>query len=371
MKVLTSEQVFRGHPDKVCDQISDAILDACLEQDKKSRVAVETLIKDDFVVIAGEVTTKAIIDYESIALEVLKDIGVEGNFNVLCKVSEQSEDIAIGVDKEGAGDQGIMYGYACNETEELMPLPVVLSKRIAMRMDELSREYKEYFGVDGKCQVSVEYDDEDRPVRVSSIIISQQTKPRTNREFYVKFIIDECINKVVPNQLIRFTDIKINPTGEFVKGGSFADCGLTGRKIICDTYGGIGKHGGGAFSGKDYSKVDRSAAYYARYVAKALVGAKIALRCEVSVAYSIGVKEPVSININTFGTSFYSDEEIKKVVEEVFDFSTTNIKSELSLDSVKYYPLAAYGHFGRLDLNVPWEELTKIGILKEKLSYER
>ena len=264
MKVLTSEMVFKGHPDKICDEISDSILDAYLEQDKKSRVAVETLIKDDMVVIAGEVTSKAIVNVKEIAEDVLIKLGYKDldKYRFVVRISMQSPDIALGVDKDGAGDQGIMYGYATDETFELMPLPIVLARRIAIKMDELTKHIPQFFGSDGKCQVSVEYNGNDEPVRASTIVVSQQTTKEATREFYESFIINECIKKVVPPEFIdENTKILINPTGEFIKGGPYADCGLTGRKIICDTYGGVGRHGGGAFSGKDATKVDRSAAY--------------------------------------------------------------------------------------------------------------
>lgn len=370
MKIITSETVFKGHPDKICDQISDAILDECLTQDKNSRVAIECLLKDELLVVAGEVTTTAKMDYTEIAKNKLKELGFASEITIIEKISKQSEDIALGVDKEGAGDQGIMYGFATNETPERMPLPIVLARKIAMRMDELSRQYTDVFGLDGKCQVSVEYDENDIPKRITNIIVSQQTQPWTERRFYLNFILSECIEKVVPTELLVGTQILINPTGEFVKGGSFADCGLTGRKIICDTYGGVGRHGGGAFSGKDATKVDRIGAYYARYVAKNIVEAGIAKKCEVQVAYSIGVAQPIAINIDTFATSDYKDELIKKLVLKVFDFSTTNIKKVLCSEDIKYQELATYGHVGRSDINVPWERTDKVDELLKKLNNE-
>jgi S-adenosylmethionine synthetase len=368
MKVITSEMVFKGHPDKICDEISDSILDAYLAQDKKSRVAVETLIKDDMVVIAGEVTSKAIVNVKEIAEDVLIKLGYKDldKYRFVVRISMQSPDIALGVDKDGAGDQGIMYGYAADETFELMPLPIVLARRIAIKMDELTKHIPQFFGSDGKCQVSVEYNGNDEPVRASTIVVSQQTTKEATREFYESFIINECIKKVVPPEFIdENTKILINPTGEFIKGGPYADCGLTGRKIICDTYGGVGRHGGGAFSGKDATKVDRSAAYYARYVAKNIVASGVAKKCEVQVAYAIGVSTPVAINIDAFGTSKYSNDEIKDVVLKFFNFSPSAIRNEIITDDICYYDLAKYGHIGRTDIVVPWERTNKAYVLKK------
>ena len=367
MKIISSEAVFKGHPDKICDQISDAILDACLKQDKASRVAIETLIKNDLVVIAGELTTNAVIDYKEIVKEVLTSLGYENlaNLKVQVEVSKQSNDIALGVNKDGAGDQGIMFGYATNETKELMPLPIVLARRIAIKMDELTRPIREMFGADGKCQVSVAYDDYGNPLKVTTIVVSQQTRYNLYRDFYTKFIINECILKVIPEYLIdEETVVLINPTGEFVKGGAYADSGLTGRKIICDTYGGVGRHGGGAFSGKDVTKVDRLSAYYARYVAKNIVASGIARKCEVQVAYAIGVAKPVSIYVDTFGTSRYSNDQILEAVNKFFNFSPKAIRNEIINESVSFRLLAEYGHVGRSDIQVPWERTNKAYILK-------
>lgn len=367
MRILTSEAVFRGHPDKICDQISDAILDACLEQDENSRVAVETLIKNHLVVIAGEVTTKADVTYELVALDVLRSLGYKDldDFEFVVEVSKQSPDIALGVDKDGAGDQGIMYGYACSDCKELMPLPIVFARRIAIKMDELTSNLGDLFGSDGKCQVSVEYDDNDRPRRIDTIVVSQQTREGVDRDFYEPFIKRNCIYKVLPLGMIdENTKILINPTGEFVEGGAYADCGLTGRKIICDTYGGLGRHGGGAFSGKDTSKVDRLGAYYARYVAKNIVAAKLAKKCEVQVAYAIGVDKPVSVNIDTFGTGIYSDDEIKEAVLKLFNFKPKAMRTEIIKDDVSFRELAEYGHIGREDIDVPWERTNKAYVLK-------
>lgn len=367
MKIITSECVFRGHPDKIADQISDRILDECLAQDKNSRVAVETLIKNNLIVLAGEVTTNANISYKNVALSVLKDLGYENldNFEFIIEISKQSPDIALGVNKDGAGDQGIMYGFATSESKELIPLPIVIVRKIAIKMDELTKEIPELFGKDGKCQVSIAYDENDNPVKVTTIIVSQQTQPNVDREFYTSFIIEECLKKVIPSWLITGeTKVLINPTGEFVKGGPYADSGLTGRKIICDTYGGVGRHGGGAFSGKDPTKVDRCAAYYARYVAKNVVAAGLARKCEVQVAYAIGVAKPVAVNIETFGTSKYTNDQIKEAVLKFFNFTPKAIRTEILNDDISYYDLAKYGHIGRSDIRVPWERTNKAYILK-------
>lgn len=367
MKIITSECVFRGHPDKIADQISDRILDECLAQDKNSRVAVETLIKNNLIVLAGEVTTNANVCYKNVALSVLKDLGY-GNLDdveFVIEISKQSPDIALGVDKDGAGDQGIMYGFATSESKELMPLPIVLTRKIAIKMDELTKEIPELFGKDGKCQVSIAYDEDDNPVKVITIIVSQQTQPNVDRDFYTSFIIEECLKKVIPSWLVtEETKVLINPTGEFVKGGPYADSGLTGRKIICDTYGGVGRHGGGAFSGKDPTKVDRCAAYYARYVAKNVVAAGLARKCEVQVAYAIGVAKPVAVNIETFGTSKYTNDQIKEAVLKFFNFTPKAIRTEILNDDISYYDLAKYGHIGRSDIRVPWERTNKAYILK-------
>jgi S-adenosylmethionine synthetase len=375
MQVVTSESVFSGHPDKVCDQISDAILDAILEQDKNARVAVETAIKDDLVFVFGEVTTTAKVDYAHIAKEKLKEIGYEDEFVVMEKISKQSADIALGVNsteshEQGAGDQGIMFGYACNETQEYMPLPIMLANQISKEMDKIRREkYSHIFGPDGKCQVSVAYKD-GRPKKVQTIVVSAQTKPWIKKELYEDLIINEVLTKVFDFDTIVEAEVLINPTGEFVIGGPYADSGLTGRKIIVDTYGGYARHGGGAFSGKDVSKVDRSAAYYARYVAKAVVGAGLATHCEVHLSYVIGVAKPVSVLVNTFDTGVTSDEEIQALVNYAFDFRPESIRNELNLDKVKFQELAKYGHFGREDLDVRWEhvddKITELRNLYEK-----
>jgi len=360
MIVKTSESVFRGHPDKICDQVADGILDAFLKDDKESRVAIECMIKDNLFIIVGEVSSRAEIDYESVAKEVLDEIGLNSEeFNFLIKVSEQSSDISLGVDKEGAGDQGIMYGYATKETKELLPLPYVLSRNIAKRMDQVNRLNPTIFGIDGKCQVSVCYDENNIPTFVSTIVVSAQTKPGIARDVYEPYIL-EVIEMVIPSHLADITTtILINPTGEFVKGGSYADSGLTGRKLQVDSYGTIARHGGGAFSGKDYTKVDRSAAYYARYVARSLVEADLCDEVEVSVAYAIGVPFPVAVDVKAVNSKFTNDE-LRTLINNEFDFSPKNIIKELKLQEVRYSPLACYGHFGNVDTYAPWEDVKHI-----------
>jgi S-adenosylmethionine synthetase len=358
LKVITSESVFEGHPDKVCDQISDAILDEILKEDKNSRVAVETAIKSEDVYIIGEVTTKANIDYELVAKRVLLDIGYLNKFRVHVNITKQSEDIALGVDErgtksQGAGDQGMMYGYATDETDELIPAPLALAHKIARRYKEVREtKYLHYFEPDGKCQVSYLYEN-DIPVRIETTVISAQTKPGVSRSAYTKVIMEEILDPLIKD--VDDIQILINPTGEFVKGGPEADSGLTGRKIIVDTYGGFSHHGGGAFSGKDSSKVDRSAAYYARYVAVSLVKAGLAKKCEIGVAYSIGVSDPVSLYVDTFNTGVISDDELLKLIKNHFNFTPSNIRKELDLDNVKFRELSKFGHVGRSDLKVKWE----------------
>lgn len=365
MHITTSEAVFKGHPDKICDQVADAILDAILKEDNESRVAIECLVKDELFVIAGEVTTTANISYDEIARNTLADIGLDtSEYSFLVKVSKQSEDISQGVDKLGAGDQGIMYGYATNETEEILPLSYVIARNIAKRMDEVNRANPDIFGLDGKCQVSIVYDDKGDAIDVSTVVVSAQTKSGVSRETYEPFIY-EVIEEIVPSHLAdTSTLILINPTGEFVKGGSYADSGLTGRKLQVDSYGTIVPHGGGAFSGKDYTKVDRSGAYYARYVAKAIVKAGLAKTCEVSVAYAIGVPFPVSLDVKVTGSE-YSNNEIRAIINKLFDFSPSNIIKELKLKEVPYQPLATYGHFGWDEYS--WETISDllIKIIKE------
>jgi S-adenosylmethionine synthetase len=374
MKIITSESVFSGHPDKICDQISDAILDAILEQDQAARVAVETAIKDDLVVIFGEVTTTASVEYSDIAKKVLKEIGYTEEFCVLEKISKQSPDIAQGVNEtldhqQGAGDQGMMYGFACNETPELMPLPIVVAHEIAKEVDALRKaKYNHIFGPDGKCQVSVRYVN-GQPFAYDTIIVSAQTRPEASLTLAKEIIIEEVLKPLIGKDLTGI-NVLINPTGAFVIGGPYGDSGLTGRKIIVDTYGGYAKHGGGAFSGKDVSKVDRSASYYARFVAKALVEANLADTCEVCVSYSIGVANPVAVSIDTFGTGKLSDEYLLELVKRHFNFTPLNIRKELEFDKVKFKELAAYGHMGREDLPVRWEHVeAKAAELKE--AYEK
>jgi S-adenosylmethionine synthetase len=361
MKIITSESVFSGHPDKICDQISDAILDAILEQDQTARVAVETAIKDDLVVIFGEVTTTASVQYSEIAKQVLKDIGYTDEFCVLEKISKQSPDIALGVNEtidhqQGAGDQGMMYGFACSETPELMPLPIMVAHEISKEIDSLRKtKYNHIFGPDGKCQVSVRYVD-GQPFAYDTIIVSAQTRPEASLSLAKDIIIEEVLKPLIGKDLSGI-NILINPTGSFIIGGPYGDSGLTGRKIIVDTYGGYAKHGGGAFSGKDVSKVDRSASYYARFVAKALVEAELADTCEVCVSYSIGVANPVAVSIDTFGTGKLLDDQLLELVNQHFDFTPANIRKELEFENVKFQELAKYGHMGREDLPVRWEHV--------------
>ena len=352
-RTITCESVFRGHPDKICDQIADAILDEYLVRDRESRVAIECSIKDNLVLVFGEVTSKARVDVDKVARRVLRDIGYFDNFVVLSKVSAQSWDIAKGVDREGAGDQGIMYGYATDETESCLPLPYVLARSISMRMDALRRErHGDVLGPDGKCQVSVRYVD-GRPKSVETIVVSAQHRKDVAPETVRAIVRDEVLAPML-GEALDGAELLVNPTGSFYRGGPYADSGLTGRKLMVDTYGGIAHHGGGAFSGKDPTKVDRSGAYYARHVAKSVVRAGLARRCEVAVSYSIGVARPVCVSVDTFGTGRIPDERILALVEGEFDFSPAAIIAELGLRDVSYYPLAQYGHFGN-DV-YPWEK---------------
>ncbi len=361
--LFTSESVSEGHPDKVADQISDAVLDAHLKGDPNSRVAIETMIKSSMVVLAGEITSSSGVHYEKEVREVLSSIGYDseevgcdgGRAVVLLNITKQSPDIAQGVnenegahEEQGAGDQGLMFGYACNETPELMPIPVALSHRIVERLAQLRHDkVVDYLRPDSKSQVTVEYVD-GKPARVDTVVVSSQHGPQVSSEDLEEFIKKEVILKVVPDNLIdKDTKFLINPTGRFVTGGPDADAGLTGRKIIVDTYGGYGRHGGGAFSGKDPSKVDRSAAYASRYVAKNIVASGIADKCEIQVAYAIGVAKPVSVRVDTFGTGKVADEDIARKAEEIFDFSPKGIISQLELKRPIYQKTASYGHFGR------------------------
>lgn len=352
-KYVTCESVFRGHPDKVCDQIADAILDEYMLRDKNSRVAIEVSIKDNLVFVFGEVTSKGYVNLEKVVKRVLRDIGYFDNFVVITKVSTQSWDIAKGVDKLGAGDQGIMYGYATNEAKEFLPLPYVLARDISKTIESVRKEkYMDVLLPDGKCQVTVRYEN-DKPKDIKTIVVSTQTRKGIKLEDVKKIVKEEVLIPLLGCSTLDGIEILINPTGAFYRGGPYADSGLTGRKLMVDTYGGVAHHGGGAFSGKDYTKVDRSGAYYARYVAKSIVKAGLADRCEVSVSYSIGVSKPICIGVDTFGTGKLSDEELLRLINGHFDFSVKNIVEELKLKDISYQRLAEYGHFGN-DV-YPWE----------------
>lgn len=376
-RLFTSESVTAGHPDKLCDQISDAILDACLSQDSDSRVACETAINTDFVLVMGEITTKAIIDIPSIVRKTVQEIGYETaedgfdlqNAEIKVSIKQQSSDISQGVNRSeyiGAGDQGMMFGYATDETEEYMPLAVVLAHRLAKRLEIIRKEGNlSYLRPDGKSQVTVEYGEDGYPVRVDTIVVSAQHDETVTHEQIEKDIIEEVIKKCIPEKYLDAdTKFLINPTGRFVIGGPYSDSGLTGRKIIVDSYGGLARHGGGAFSGKDYTKVDHSAAYAARYVAKNIVGAGLAKQCEIQLAYAIGVAEPVSIRIETFGTSCISDEELAEIVEREFSLSPSGIIEMLKLKQPIYHRTSVYGHFGN-DLKLPWEQMDRVEKLKK------
>ena len=380
--IFTSESVSEGHPDKVADQVSDAILDAILTQDPTARVACETLVTTGMVVIAGEITTHAVINYSEIARQTIKDIGYinsEIGFDsdtcaVLVSVDRQSPDICQGVSEgaglhkeQGAGDQGLMFGYACNETPELMPMPIQLAHQLVAKLAEVRKSGKlDFLRPDSKSQVSVEYVD-GKPSRIDTVVISTQHTPDVTHARIEEEVIAEVIKKVIPAHLLDAeTRYFINPTGRFVVGGPMGDCGLTGRKIIVDTYGGMGRHGGGAFSGQDPSKVDRSAAYMGRYVAKNLVAAGLCDRCEVQVAYAIGMAQPVSIMVNTFGTGVLPEERLSALVRETFDMRPSAIIEELDLLRPIYRKTAAYGHFGRELPEFSWEKTDKAALLKEK-----
>jgi S-adenosylmethionine synthetase len=376
--LFTSESVSEGHPDKVADQISDAILDAILTQDKKARVACETLVKTGMVILAGEVTTEAWVDAEAVVRQTVKEIGYnssEMGFDwescaVLTAIGKQSPDIAMGVDEsenheQGAGDQGMMFGYATNETDVLMPAPITYAHRLVRRQAELRKNgVMPWLRPDAKSQVTIRYDGA-KPVGVDAVVLSTQHNPEVNHRSLTEAVIEEIIKPVLPAEwLSKNTKYFVNPTGRFVIGGPVGDCGLTGRKIIVDTYGGMARHGGGAFSGKDPSKVDRSAAYAGRYVAKNIVAAGIAERCEIQVSYAIGVAEPTSISVDTFGTGKVSEARIIELVREHFDLRPRGIVTMLNLLQPIYRQTAAYGHFGREDIKVPWENTDKAETLR-------
>ncbi len=388
--MFTSESVTEGHPDKMCDQISDAVLDACLEQDKMSRVACETAIKTGFVALLGEITTNAYVNFDELVRKVVNEIGYDSSDKgfdgntcaVLSAVASQSADIALGVDHAledksgemkdvgiehvGAGDQGMMFGFACNETDTLMPMPIFMAHKLSRRLSELRKNGTlPWLRPDGKSQVTVEYS-QGKPKRIDTVLISTQHSPEISQSEIMELVSEHIIYPTLPEALVdKNLKVFINPTGRFVIGGPMGDAGVTGRKIIVDTYGGMGRHGGGAFSGKDPTKVDRSAAYAARYVAKNIVAAGLADRVEVQVAYAIGVAHPLSVNVETFGTAKIADEKIAALVNEYFDLRPGAIIRDLDLRRPIYRKTAAYGHFGRDDIEFPWEKTDKAAALKK------
>ncbi len=391
--LFTSESVTEGHPDKICDQISDAILDALMEQDPMSRVACETAITTGLVLVMGEITTKAYVDIQKIVRDTVREIGYTrgkygfdaDNCGVITAIDEQSADIALGVDKAleakehqmtdseldaiGAGDQGMMFGFASNETEEYMPYPIALAHKLARQLAKVRKDGTlTYLRPDGKSQVTVEYDKEGKPVRLDAVVLSTQHDPEVTQEQIHEDIKKYVFDPVLPKEMIdEDTKFFINPTGRFVIGGPHGDSGLTGRKIIVDTYGGYGRHGGGAFSGKDCTKVDRSAAYAARYVAKNIVAAGLADKCEIQLSYAIGVAHPTSVRVDTFGTGKLEDTRLTEIIRENFDLRPAGIIKMLDLRRPIYKQTAAYGHFGRNDLDLPWEKLDRVDMLKKYL----
>jgi S-adenosylmethionine synthetase len=372
--LFTSESVTEGHPDKIADQISDAVLDEVMRQDPAGRVACETLVTTGLVVVAGEITTHGFVDFDGVARQVIRDVGYTrakygfdaDTCGVICSVRKQSGDIAMGVDTGGAGDQGLMFGFACDETEELMPMPIELAHRLTRQLAAVRKAGKTFLRPDGKSQVTVEYID-DRPVRVDCVVVSTQHSDRVHNAELHEVVMNEVIKPVIPAAMLdKHTKFHINPTGRFVTGGPMGDCGLTGRKIIVDTYGGYSRHGGGALSGKDATKVDRSACYMARYVAKNLVAAGVARKVEVQLAYAIGVAEPVSVMADTFGTGLIPDAQITELIRAFFSLTPRGIIETLDLRRPIYRPTAAYGHFGRSEPGFTWERTNRAAAIRKE-----